>query len=668
MIIANQIAKNERLPQMVQVDHFIGWVYRINYETAHVMTNDIWKAKVNGVPHNSFLLATAFDPEKYGSATSAQREVVLLRVVGSAALPMDDHLVNTKIEHFQERENNTPGGGDLDDLTRNQLQFNGLECRILGTFYVNDDGRLCLGSDLETYHSAAQLQVYKPRGDVLGTIVNYISPVREAAAVDEAKRLGIDGTMPDFPIGAIRYTSSNRLQKLDPDVVFRVQSIDFLARRTAVFGMTRTGKSNMIKQLVSVVKRTADQTKMKIGQIIYDLNGEYANANQQDAGALADVYPSDTERYRMLPAKGFHLIQNNFYLQIAEGFSVIQQVMEERVTPSADLRAFLNVSFEEPEKDDHSSHNRWEVKRAIFQAILSKASFPVPKGLQISFPVNEKIRDRVDSEKKFPDANRGRLTLSCEQAVHWFEAARSVDKEKDDNDKPLRLLSSSGGPWFDEDASALLNMLAGKNSNDAYITGYKHLNPLKDFHSPDRKQDVSEEIYQHLVAGKIVILDLSVGDPTQRTRLSTVIAQHIFKRSMGTFNDGKYPPNIMIYVEEAHNIMGKKDDLTSTWPRIAKEGAKFRIGTVYATQEVSSVHPNILSNTENIFVSHINNETEVRELSKFYDFGDFGPSLIRAQDVGFSRVKTLSSPFVIPVQIHKFDPETEKQRAATPAT
>lgn len=30
------------------------------------------------------------------------------------------------------------------------------------------------------------------------------------------------------------------------------------------------------------------------------MNGEYANANQQDKGAIADVYPGETIRYRML--------------------------------------------------------------------------------------------------------------------------------------------------------------------------------------------------------------------------------------------------------------------------------------------------------------------------------------------------------------------------------
>jgi len=209
----------------------------------------------------------------------------------------------------------------------------------------------------------------------------------------------------------------------------------------------------------------------------------------------------------------------------------------------------------------------------------------------------------------------------------------------------------------------LMNLLLQRNDQGAYIPGFRLLQPYKDYHAPNRSTDVCDEIYQHLVGGKIVILDLSVGDPVQRERLGKRIAQHILRHSMATFNRGQHAPHIVVYVEEAHNLIGRHEPLTDIWPTIAKEGAKARLATVYATQEVSSIHPNILSNTENILVSHLNNENEINELAKYYDFRDFAKSLIRAQNVGFARVKTLSNPFVIPVQIDRFDPGQERERA-----
>ncbi len=251
--------------------------------------------------------------------------------------------------------------------------------------------------------------------------------------------------------------------------------------------------------------------------------------------------------------------------------------------------------------------------------------------------------------------------MSLPEAVEWFEAAREANQEKE-NPLPSSTKSKS---WVDDTLQNLLDMIVQKSKGtNNYISGYRILTDAVKFHSPRRDKEVAEEMYEFLEKGKIIILDLSVGDLTIREKVSKQIADKIFQHSMQKFIDDKVPPNIVVYIEEAHNLIGKEMKLHETWPRLAKEGAKYRIALVYATQEVSSVHPNILSNTENWFVTHLNNENEIKVLAKFYDFEDFSRSLIRAQDVGFARVKTLSSPFVVPVQIDKFDPEQERQRIA----
>jgi hypothetical protein len=458
-----------------------------------------------------------------------------------------------------------------------------------------------------------------------------------------------------------------------------VSPADFLGKRTALFGMTRTGKSNTVKKILEATVSMSQKAPNKldkidpknvlqyldplessglprfpVGQIVFDVNGEYANPNLQDEGtAIYEIYKSNTTRYSVMEKPGFKVMRVNFYTDVTAGFSLVQSHLE--LETGDYVQSFRAVDLSQPvDKTDRSATTRYDRKKAAYLCCLFRAGFPVPKGFKVKFEGNAELNKLVKSDGSI-DPSKG---ISLEDATNWW---LRIWDEYDSHKHFQDYRAKKGREWADEDLRAILTFLARKKkSNDSpTLSGYTKLREIIGLHTSTVDKPFGVEILEILRAGGIVIVDLSQGNPNVQRLYSEQICTQIFADAMGRFVS-QLPNNfVQFYFEEAHNLFPKKDDkdLSQIYNRLAKEGAKLNLGLIYATQEVSSISANILKNTQNWFIAHLNNEDETREIKKYYDYADFADSLARFSasiDKGFVRMKSYSNPFVVPVQIDRF--------------
>lgn len=607
----------------------------------------------------------------------------------AAALPQDKEAERIRVETAQrisgETEKHWDDAGSMDLRTKNILGFAGVQCRIIGTFFLEENGQnreaslnLKFGSDISNYYPNRGLKVYKPNGKALEQIVNYADPSSIQAHTEKY------GNTERVKLGFVRYASTNRKYQQVDDVPVYIYPADLLSQKSALFGMTRTGKSNTTKIIAkSVFELRANENPnckpLRIGQIIFDPNGEYANENVQDNNsALKNVWqllpngvktnevvtygitrhPNDPERTLML--LNFFETSNT---QI--GKSIIDSILSEDSTNY--IKQFCQVSFDEPDPNDRSATTRYNRRLLAYRSVLARAGFQVPQSLKASTKglFNQDLITALQTARSNNPPNPEYVSAAqvfCNPNPTWgqlanaFEALDKFIRDSSSNyttfeNTYVSRPNGSGDRWADEDLKKIIGIFQ-------YPNGTRKIGKAAEQHSADTTSDYAEDIYNHLIQGKLVIIDQSSGEPELNKSSATRIMTKIFKENQRKFVQGETNiPEILVYVEEAHNILpaGNDLDLSDIWVRTAKEGSKYRIGMVYATQEVSSIQKNILKNTANWFISHLNNTDETKELCKYYDFVDFEPSIRRAQDKGFLRVKTLSNLFVIPVQVDRFE-------------
>ena len=683
-LTSDLLASNSPIRDLLAQSVQIGAVYRLaDFDEALVITHDKFVHDANGVPLHAFLLGAAAelaDPHAAGRTKPDDEEVVLLRVIGTTPLPHESNLERLRaeagIDLVTEDTRDMPRSRAdmLDPLTENEMSTAGLRCAVLGTFWDIDGSngpQLSYGADVDTVYVSSRLRVFKPFGSSLQAIVSFMAEHK----ADEPRK--------PFRLGNVRYASTTRRQRnaarasQPVDVAAHVDISDFVAHKTAVLGMTRKGKSNTVKVIACATHQYAKENGLTIGQLIFDPAGEYANVNEQDKTALAEIGPAHVVRYRLgatdqelANEPGLRSLALNFFDedQISVVFGLVGEFAV-RENAAQFVQAFAAADVEgvpNPQsRDDWRRVKRARRARMMLYATFMRARLQPPTSWSMWCPLKQSLR----TELVQAGGPRG-------EDLSFLETAprnKQGDNIKLDARQLLLVCETVAGIYFDQGQNAPADVADWMDVSDVIAVadmlmarrggGFKVLLPLREgYHSPDAGDDYAPSIHADLIAGKIVIVDLARGSEGVLQFASERVLNHLLGRAAERFRTGKTPQHIQIFLEEAHRLFNRdkfKDRLAAVDPyvRLAREAGKYKLGLIYSTQQVSSVEVDVLDNTANWIIAHLNSESEVRLLRGRYEFDRFGDQILRAEDPGFVRMKMQSGRFVIPVQVRMFDAE-----------
>ena len=618
---------------------FVGYVLDIGYDTVTIITSDPFKLAVGGVPRGSFLIML---PANYENLPP---HFTLLRVVESAPTPLTKEVQQT---YFELQKKSMP---EIDIFTQSELQWGALKTSVLGMLYPDPDrlDKVEFSGDLNNFVSAHKYRVYAPDKNLLNLIIN--------SSVPEENR---------FEIGKLRMTESRLTLPTNnqPEVPVFVSTKDFMGTRTAMFGKTRLGKSNVVKLIAQSLIETTKETK-SVGQLIFDINGEYANDNPQNF-SLKSAYPEECVIYAISPkpATPSKPLKLNFYEQPETGQKILASLLnQDGRDGSIYVQSYMSVEIlpisEIKKVPPGSEQVRATRKLQFYWAILNKASYPVSENsLRDNAPVG-KIASRfnpgfVDTLRQAAYGAEG-IALpekpnSLSAMTREFEV---ITRFRRTNPGHPGFTTGSGNALFDANDLALLEFLEPQ----AGRAGTSMLQSYHIYHDQNAS-DFMSEILALLDIGKTIILDLGNANPIVMEYFSDALSKAVFRNQVDKFSNNQLGNHyIQIYFEEAHNLFPQGTDVTNIYSRFAKEGAKYNIGMVYSTQSPTTINKDLLAQTENFFVAHLSSLDEASALARLnVAYADLVKDVLQAKTPGYLRMLTRSHRFVVPLQAHLFQP------------
>jgi hypothetical protein len=184
---------------------------------------------------------------------------------------------------------------------------------------------------------------------------------------------------------------------------------------------------------------------------------------------------------------------------------------------------------------------------------------------------------------------------------------------------------------------------------------------------------LSARIVGELMEGYSVLVETSGLSSTEEILVASVVTRRLLDSYSTSYLDDRegfasLPPTLVV-LEEAQRVLSKtKRSDENVFPRVAREGRKFKVGLCAVSQQPKLIDDELLSQFNTFFILGLADERDrsiLRGSSK-QDISDLGPE-IQTLMPGEAIVTNIEAPFALPAQVYLYEDDVEKVEGPSPA-
>ena len=174
----------------------------------------------------------------------------------------------------------------------------------------------------------------------------------------------------------------------------------------------------------------------------------------------------------------------------------------------------------------------------------------------------------------------------------------------------------------------------------------------------DAHVSVGSAVVRDLREGRVVLVDVSGLGSTEELLVASFLTRRVLEEWSNAYLEEPEAherlPVVAIVLEEAQRVLAaSKDRDSNVFPRVAREGRKFKVGLCAVTQQPKLLDGELLSQFNTFFILGLADEkdrTILRSSSK-QDIAALGPE-IQTLMPGECLLANLDAPFAVPAKIH----------------